>query len=486
MKRFLITALIRIIKAFIYGILGAFLVIVFLFLWGLQQRPDLNVWHEANLDAEFTVKSKVKNFQEYLALEEKLFTQLDELVYERILPEDRFLINRYYKGSKADPNRWSPNWNRTFELESNAPKAGVLLLHGLSDSPYSMRNLGKRLHETGAWVVGLRIPGHGTAPSGLVNVHWQDMAAAVRLAMHHLQDKVGNQPLYIVGYSNGGALAVHYTLETLDDKTLPAVNRLVLLSPEIGVVKVAALASWQARLGNILKLHKLEWNDILPEYEPFKYGSFAVNAGDLSYRLTSENRSRLTDPTRKEKLKEFPPVLAFQSAFDKTVSMKAVVEVLFKNLPPNGNELMLFDINRERNLEILLKDDPKSFIETQFKETSLPFTLSFLTNTTDEAGRIVIQSKEAGQTEIIETFPNLKWPADVYSLSHVAMPFSIDDPLYGGDVSVTGPGIQLGTLSLRGERDILQIPASTMLRLRWNPFYNFMEEKLLRFLNLTD
>jgi len=335
-------------------------------------------------------------------------------------------------------------------------------------------------------VVGLRIPGHGTAPSGLTNVRWQDMAAAVRLAMHHLQDKVANQPLYIVGYSNGGALAVHYALETLDDKTLPAVNRLVLLSPEIGVVKVAALARWQGLLGHLLKLQKLEWNDILPEYEPFKYGSFAVNAGDLSYRLTSENRSFLTDPAKKEKLKDFPPVLAFQSAFDKTVSMKAVVEVLFKNLPPNGNELMLFDINRKRNLEILLKDDPKSFIETQFKETSLPFTLSFLTSLTDETGSIVIQSKEAGQTEIIETFPDLKWPAGVYSLSHVALPFPVDDPLYGGDVSVPSPGIKLGTLSLRGERDILQVPASTMLRLRWNPFYNFMEEKLLRFLNLTD
>ncbi len=486
MKRFLFSAVIRIIRASIYGILGAVLVLVFLFVWGLEKRPDLNVWHKADLDAEFTAESKVNNFQEYLALEEKLFTQLDELVYERILPEERLLINRYYKGSMADPGRWSPNWNRTFELESNTPKAGVLLLHGLSDSPYSMRSVGARLHKAGAWVVGLRVPGHGTAPSGLTTVRWQDMAAAVRLAMHHLHDKVANQPLYIVGYSNGGALAVHYALESLDDKTLPEVNRLVLLSPEIGVAKVAALAVWQARLGHLLKLQKLEWNSILPEYEPFKYGSFAVNAGDLSYRLTSENSSRLTDPAGKEKLKKFPPVLAFQSAFDKTVSMKAVVEVLFKQLPSNGNELMLFDINRKKDLEMLLKDDPKSFIETQFKETNLPFRLSFFTNADNEADRIVIRSKEAGQIEIIETSPNLKWPDQVYSLSHVALPFPADDPLYGGDLSVASPGIRLGTLSLRGERDILQIPASTMLRLRSNPFYDFMEDKLLRFLSLAE
>jgi alpha-beta hydrolase superfamily lysophospholipase len=439
-----------------------------------------------DLDAEFTVKSKVKNFQEYLDLEKKLFTQLDEQVYDHIKPEDRSIINRYYRGSMADPASWSPDWNRTFELTTDSPKAGVLLLHGLSDSPYSMRSLGQRLHAAGAQVLGLRVPGHGTAPSGLADVHWQDMAAAVRLAMHHMQDKIGDLPLYIVGYSNGGALAVRYTLETLDDKTLPTVDRLVLLSPEIGVVKVAALAIWQARLGHLLGLQKLEWTDILPEYEPFKYGSFAVNGGDLSYRLTAVNRSRLTELKNTAKLKQFPPVLAFQSAVDKTVSMKAVVEVLFKQLPPDGHELMLFDINRSRELVMILKSDPKHYIDALFNDPGLSFTLSLLTNTTDAAPRIVIRSKEAGQSAVNETFPNLKWPEHVYSLAHVALPFPADDPIYGGDVSADSPGLQLGNLALRGERDTLQIPASTMLRIRWNPFYDFMENKLLEFLDLDD
>jgi alpha-beta hydrolase superfamily lysophospholipase len=484
MKRFLFSAIIRILRALFYGILGAFLAIIFLFVLDLQKRPDLNVWHKADLDAEFTIKSKVNNFQEYLDLEEKLFAQLDDLVYDRIKPEDRSIINRYYKGSMADPDGWSPNWNRTFEMTNDTPKAGVLLLHGLSDSPYSMRSLGQRLHAAGAQVLGLRVPGHGTAPSGLADVHWQDMSAAVRLAMHHLQDEVGDLPLYIVGYSNGGALAVRYALETLDDKTLPTVDRLVLLSPEIGIVRVAALAIWQARLGHLLGLQKLEWTDILPEYEPFKYGSFAVNGGDLSYRLTAVNRSRLTELKNTAKLNNFPPVLAFQSAVDKTVSMKAVVEVLFRQLPQNDHELMLFDINRSRELVMVLKSDPKPYVDSLFKDSGLTFKLSFFTITNDAAPRIVIRSKEAGQSAVNETFPDLKWPRDVYSLAHVALPFPADDPIYGGDVSADSPGLQLGNLALRGERDTLQIPASTMLRIRWNPFYDFMENRLLEFFSL--
>jgi len=486
MKRFVLSTFIRILRALFYGILGAFLALIFLFVWDLQKRPDLNIWHKADLDAEFTIKSKVSNFQEYLDLEEKLFAQLNDLVYDRITPGERSIINRYHRGSMADPGSWSPDWNRTFEMTTDSPKAGILLLHGLSDSPYSMRSLGQRLHKAGARVLGLRVPGHGTAPSALADVRWEDMAAAVPLAMRHLQDKVGDLPLYIVGYSNGAALAVRYALETLDDKTLPSVDRLVLLSPEIGVIPMAALAIWQARLGHLLNLQKLEWTDILPEYEPFKYGSFAVNGGDLSHRLTAVNRSRLTELKGTAKLNNFPPVLAFQSAVDKTVSMQAVVEVLFRQLPQNDHELMLFDINRSRELEMVLKGDPKPYIDSLFNGPGLSFTLSFLTNAADAADHIVIRSKEAGQSEINETFPNLKWPEHVYSLSHVALPFPADDPIYGGDVSADSPGLQLGNLAMRGERNTLQIPASTMLRLRWNPFYDFMEDRLVEFLNLDD
>ena len=65
-------------------------------------------------------------------------------------------------------------------------QGGVLLLHGLTDSPYSLRALALTLNAHGYRVLGLRLPGHGTAPSGLVTLKWQDMAAAARIAMAHL------------------------------------------------------------------------------------------------------------------------------------------------------------------------------------------------------------------------------------------------------------------------------------------------------------
>jgi hypothetical protein len=80
--------------------------------------------------------------------------------------------------------------------------------------------------------------------------------------------------------------------------------------------------------------------------------------------------------------------------------------------------------------------------------------------------------------------PGLSWPEGVYSLAHIALPFPANDPLYGGKPAGEGVAIRLGTLAMRGERGVLRIPASDMLRQRWNPFYDFVESKVLDFVGL--
>ncbi|MFQ5643216.1 MAG: alpha/beta hydrolase [Thiogranum sp.] len=474
----------RAVKAVVYGLVGGFAVLLLGAVLYLDGRPELKVWHEAELDAEFTEDSPVHSFAEYLALEDRLFAQLQERVYARIEPADKHDINRYNRGSLSDPDRWPVNWNRSFERVADAPRAGVLLLHGMSDSPYSLRSLGEHLQASGATVLGLRIPGHGTAPVGLTDVHWQDMTAAVRLAMRHMRDRLGDKPVYIVGYSNGSALAVHYALSALEDPELPPVSGLVLFSPAIGVSPAAAFAVWQSRLGHLLGLQKLEWNSLLPEYDPFKYGSFAVNAGDLVYRLTNEIQSRFAALGEAD-LKRFPRVLAFQSAVDGTVSVKDLVKGLFGRLPVGGHELVLFDINRIADLKYILAKDPGPQIDALLGNSGLSFALSVVTNR-DETGRdIVILHREPGDAGVSTSATQFSWPRDLYSLSHLALPIPSQDPLYGGPDAGESPGIHLGNLELRGERGVLRVSASDMLRIRWNPFYPYLEQRALDFMQLA-
>jgi hypothetical protein len=78
-----------------------------------------------------------------------------------------------------------------------------------------------------------------------------------------------------------------------------------------------------------------------------------------------------------------------------------------------------------------------------------------------------------------------QWPVGVYSLSHIALPFPADDRLYGVSDAVPSPGIALSKITLHGERCLINIPESEMLRLKWNPFYPYLEQRVLTFLHLT-
>ncbi|HEY5775337.1 MAG TPA: alpha/beta fold hydrolase [Xanthomonadales bacterium] len=484
----------RLIRYLLSSLLGAAVVIVVLGVIELNSRPDLSVWHETVLDEEFSAESGLKNFAEYLALEDRLFKQLDELVYEKIDQKDQRAINRYFRGSFSDPGRWPVNWNRSFILPADKPVVGVLLLHGMSDSPYSLRSIGQLLNSHGAYVIGMRVPGHGQAPSGLLDTKWEDMAAAVRLAMRELQTKSAGRPLYIVGYSNGGALAVQYTLDSLSDESLRGIDGLVLISPEIGISKLAALAKWQERLGHLLALEKLAWNSLLPEYDPWKYGSFALNAGKQAYRITQEIQRQISAQAKAGNLGLMPPILAFQSVVDATVTAPALVNNFFEKLPAitsmQGDsqsiqhELVLFDINRWAEIGPLMNENPSAWIDPMLKRTDLNFLLTLMSNQSRENQHVVAVSRTPGSSKIKTCDTGLSWPDDVYSLSHVALPFPPDDPVYGDGTAGSSPGIELGDVALRGEKGVLQVPAADLLRLRYNPFHSYLEHRMLVFMGL--
>jgi alpha-beta hydrolase superfamily lysophospholipase len=484
--RFLSGLALSLSKYLLTAIAGCLAAAIAILIYLLDSRPDLSVWHLADLDEEFNTRSGVTDLTQYLALEDRLFQQLDELVYDQVPVGPENATNRYSRGSLADPGRWPVNWNRSFQLQQNEPRAGILLLHGLSDSPYSMRELGNTLHQQGATVLGLRIPGHGTAPSGLVETRWQDMASAVRLAARHLRAQIGDKPLFLVGYSNGGALAMEYALSSLDDATLPQIAGIVLLSPEIGISPVAALAVWQGRLGHLLGMEKLAWNGLLPEYDPYKYGSFAVNAGDLAYRITQRIQRQLNELQGTGKLESLPPILAFQSGVDATVTATALVANLFDRLPEGSHELVLFDINRRAEIGTLLKEDPKTVFEPLLNNTERDYDLTVVSNENADSNRVLARTVLNGEVSASATTYLGKWPQGVYSLSHVALPFSPFDPLYGGPQAGDSPGIALGDLAPRGERGVLRIPGSDILRLRWNPFFDYVLSRTIRFTALGD
>jgi len=448
----------------------------------VRSGPAPAVWHEVHLP-DFTAgqADAIRTLDAYVALEGRLFADLQDRVYGAVPPAGRIVINRYNTGSLSDPGVWPVNWNRTFRLEpaGSRSRGAALLLHGLTDSPYSLRSIGEHLAARGFEVVGLRLPGHGTAPSGLLDFEIEDMQAAVRLAMRDLRTRgATDRPLLLVGYSNGAALAVDYALAALDDASLPRPAGLVLISPAIGVSKLAVVGRLKTGLSSVPGFERAAWEVIGTEFDPYKYTSFSFHAAGETFRLTRVLAREIERHRGGAPLHGYPPVLAFLSTVDATVKAEAVADTLLDHLAPDGHELVLFDVNRYAAAQPLLVNDPGPLTARLRSRTGRPYALTVITNASPDSLQVVEQRAPAGSGRTVERALDLAWPPMTFSLSHVALPFPPDDPLYGYAPPAPVRHVQLGRIEVRGENGVLDVPTWALTRQRSNPFHGYLIERI--------
>jgi alpha-beta hydrolase superfamily lysophospholipase len=354
----------------------------------------------------------------------------------------------------------------------------VVLLHGLTDSPYSLRHIAQRYAGHGYVAIGIRMPGHGTVPAGLTDVRWEDWAAATRLAVREARRRVSAPaPLHLVGFSNGGALAVQYSLDAIEDPQLPRADRLVLLTPMIGITRFARFAGLAGLPALLPPFAKAAWLSNLPEFNPFKYNSFPVNGARQSYRLTDALQAQIQRLARTNALDTMPPVLTFQSVIDFTVSTPAILTALYAFLPDNGSEIVLFDVNRTVKFGPLLR--PSSYVALDGLTPTAPQAYRFtaIVNAGDDTDATVERSIAPGQLQAVDKPLDLPYPPGIFSLSHLAIPIPPEDPLYGTQPDrKSSPefGISLGALDARGERGALIVDQDFLTRLPSNPFFPYL------------
>ncbi|MEJ2131727.1 MAG: alpha/beta hydrolase, partial [Gammaproteobacteria bacterium] len=124
---------------------------------------DLGPEHSVTFDAEFRVRDEGDtDWAAYLELEEQLATELAEKV-DKERPAGRTL-DRHSPTSPMYPGNFERNWNRSYVISPQSTTRGVaVMIHGLSDSPYSMRATAELFASEGYHAVVPRMPGHGFA-----------------------------------------------------------------------------------------------------------------------------------------------------------------------------------------------------------------------------------------------------------------------------------------------------------------------------------
>jgi carboxylesterase len=168
-------------------------------------------------------------------------------------------------------------------------QVGVLLQHGFTGSPASMRPFGEWLAAQGVTVVAPRLPGHGTSWEDLEATTWQDWE---REAEHALEDLAARcSTVVAAGLSMGGAMVLHLGAKHPDKlKGVVAINADVR-RPELALAPVLRLFTRTTKgVGNDVK--KPGQDEIVYERVPLRG---AIQLGKL-YRTVQKELPSLRLP----------------------------------------------------------------------------------------------------------------------------------------------------------------------------------------------
>ena len=450
-------------------------------LYAVTMLPPLQPWHTERLSGEFSaLRHGNLDFAGYRQLEDRLFAEYREKVDGWNQRDEAYLFSRFNPASPVSRLVDDAPFNRTFRLAQTQPRGQALLIHGLTDSPYSMRALAESLHGRGFDVTVVRLPGHGTLPSMMVEMSHRDWTAAVRIAARDVVSRVTpGQPFYIGGYSTGGTLALQYALDALDDASMKRPDRVLLVSPAIELTRVAALASIIDFLSIVPVpiLEKVRWQDVNPEFDPYKFNSFPVNGSRQVNRATRSLRESLLRAHETGRIRELPPVVTWQSVVDATVGSVGAAETLYGRLSGPGHRLILFDVNRHRYLASLQRPQAGELIDRLLRQQR-GYELDIVGNDNLDTSAIGVRRIAPDGTESREK-SDLTWANDLVSVGHVALPFPPDDPVYGFMPGSGRNGIpSIGSWLLRGENGAVTLTLGSLTRLRSNPFWALIDREI--------
>ena len=227
------------------------------------------------------------------------------------------------------------NANSPYELNpQNTGKTGVLMLHGLYDSPFVVKDLGAALAAQGLLVRSVLLPGHGTVPGALLAVRYQEWLDTVEDGIQGLLNRC--EKIFIVGFSTGASLALQRILEKKY-----SIAGLVLLAPAIKISPLSSISWLPPKLRSLSP--SFEWFHTGCDSDYVRYQSFTYNSIYQVY-LLSQTIKKLC-----QEMQKIPGTfLVAISQDDKTVDSNGTLD-FFKRYANEMSQLILYT-NRQKNL----------------------------------------------------------------------------------------------------------------------------------------
>ena len=278
--------MVRFLGRGLFVLICIFLTLVLVRAFDARSQMALEPEHIIELQADYQAGRDGKlGWDGYVSLERELGAELLEKLGDRSTTASSF--NRYNENSGTNPNNQATNWNYSYVMAPVEQIGSAVLIHGLTDSPYSVRATAEIFMNAGYRTYAPRLPGHGFNAGSLPSRDRFDWLGVVELAVREAdkQRKEG-QPLVVGGYSTGAALALVYAL-SCEDNGQPCPDRILLLSPAIEVSAFAWFAKLHLAVSWIPFFEQFKWESIYPEIDTYKFTSFPKNPGWDSAQLSS-------------------------------------------------------------------------------------------------------------------------------------------------------------------------------------------------------
>jgi carboxylesterase len=180
---------------------------------------------------------------------------------------------------------------------------GILLVHGFTGSPASMRPWAEYLNQRGYTVKVPLLPGHGTTPEELNLVKWEEWPAKVESDLQELLRTC--QKVFICGLSMGGGTTLNVA-----SKYSKELSGIILVNPMIHVKFVPHQLAWA--ISRFQKMRESVGDDIKrPGITEYGYDALPAVGVYQLLKMLHYTRKRLHMVTA--------PMLLFHSVDDHTL-----------------------------------------------------------------------------------------------------------------------------------------------------------------------
>lgn len=271
--------------------------------------------------------------------------------------EHRFEQKRSFEAYQRDSIEWLKQ-HRVFQSEDKSteltlntprewrpqgkPHQGILLVHGLGDSPWSFHDIGEQLAKRGFLVRTVLLPGHGTQPEDMLDVTLEDWRRVVEEQAQVLSAEV--DLVYLGGFSTGANLVVDYAYAHTD------IAGLLLFSPAF---ESDSAFDWLTPLIAWARPWLLEPSEVRPMQNSVRYMTVPTNGFAQFYRSSRRARRALHHAPYSK------PVLMVVAEHDSVLDTAYLSKIFRTRLTHPASRLIWYG-----NAPNQAKTDPRVLVKT--------------------------------------------------------------------------------------------------------------------------